>query len=52
MRWVLDAIARKVGAQCGSDPEVAALAEATRIESLARQIDETHEQETGVPSAR
>jgi uncharacterized membrane protein len=49
---MLDAIARKVGAQCGSDPEVAALAEATRIEALARQIDETHEQETGVRSAR
>ena len=42
---MLDAIARQVGAQCGSDPEVAALAEATRIESLARQIDETHAEE-------
>jgi uncharacterized membrane protein len=42
---MLDAIARQVGAQCGSDPEVAALAEATRIESLARQIDETHEED-------
>jgi uncharacterized membrane protein len=49
---MLDAIARKVGAQCGSDPEVAALAEATRIESLARQIDETHEEEAGEPSPR
>ena len=49
---MLDAIARKVGAQCGSDPEVAALAEATRIDSLARQIDEPHEQEAGVSSAR
>ena len=49
---MLDAIARKVGAQHGSDPEVAALAEATRIDSLARQIDETHEADAGVPSAR
>jgi len=39
---MLDAIARQVGVQSGSDPEVAALAEATRIESLARQIDDTH----------
>lgn len=32
-------------AQYGEDPEVAALAEATRLESLARQIDETHEED-------
>jgi uncharacterized membrane protein len=42
---MLDAIARHVGAQVGNDPEVAALAEATRIDSLARQIEETQKQE-------
>jgi uncharacterized membrane protein len=38
---MLDAIARQVGAQVGNDPEVAALAEATKLDSLAKQIDET-----------
>jgi uncharacterized membrane protein len=38
---MLEDIARKVGVQCGDDPEMAALAEATRLETLARQIDET-----------
>src|SRR5437763_10413312 len=42
---MLDAIARHVGVQVGNDPEVAALAEATRIDSLAKQIDETQKQE-------
>jgi uncharacterized membrane protein len=42
---LLEAIARKVGAQCGDDPEVAALAEATRLETLARQIDETQKED-------
>jgi uncharacterized membrane protein len=42
---MLEAIARQVGAQCGQDPEVAALAEATRIDSLARQLDETQKEE-------
>lgn len=42
---LLEAIARKVGAQVGDDPEVAALAEATRLETLARQIDETQKEE-------
>ena len=42
---MLESIARKVGAQVGHDPEVAALAEATRLDSLARQIDETHREE-------
>lgn len=41
---MLEAIAKKVGAQCGDDGEVAALAEATRLESLARQIDETEKE--------
>lgn len=35
----------RVGAQFGDDPEVAALAEATRLETLAKQIDETQKEE-------
>lgn len=42
---MLEAISKAVGAQCGQDPEVAALAQATRLESLARQIDETQREE-------
>jgi uncharacterized membrane protein len=42
---MLESIARKVGAQVGHDPEVAALAEATRLDSLARQIDETQKEQ-------
>src|SRR3569623_910692 len=38
---MLDAIAKRVGAQVGNDPEVEALAQATKLDSLARQIDET-----------
>ncbi|MBC5785839.1 DUF1003 domain-containing protein [Ramlibacter sp. USB13] len=50
---MLELIAQKVGAQVGHDPEVAALAEATRLDSLAKQIDETQKEqdreETGSP---
>ena len=42
---LLEAVAQKVGAQCGEDAEVAALAEATRLETLAKQIDETEKEE-------
>jgi uncharacterized membrane protein len=42
---LLENIARKVGAQCGDDPEIEALAEATRLETLASQIDETQKEE-------
>lgn len=42
---LLNEIARKVGAQAGNDDEVAALAEATRLETLAKQIDETRKKE-------
>lgn len=49
---MLDAIARQVGAQVGHDPEVAALAEATRLDSLARQIDETQQDPAGKPRER
>lgn len=42
---MLEAIAKQVGAQYGKDPEVAALAEATRLDSLAKQIDETQKEQ-------
>jgi uncharacterized membrane protein len=42
---MLEAIAKQVGAQVGHDPEVAALAEATRLESLAKQIEETQKEQ-------
>ena len=48
---LLEEIARRVGAQQGADPEVAALAEATRLDTLARQIDETQKQEASGPDA-
>lgn len=46
---MLEEIARKVGVQCGDDPEVAALAEATRLEKLAEQIEETGKELGGDP---
>jgi uncharacterized membrane protein len=42
---LLQEIAQAVGAAKGKDPEVAALAEATRLDSLARQIDETQKEQ-------
>jgi uncharacterized membrane protein len=42
---LLNEIARRVGAQRGDDREVQALAEATRLDTLAKQIDETQRQE-------
>jgi uncharacterized membrane protein len=42
---LLEEIARTVGVAKAQDPEVAALAEATRLDSLARQIDETQQEE-------
>ena len=38
---LLEDIARTVGASNGQDPEVAALARATHLDTLAREIDET-----------
>lgn len=49
---MLDAIAKQVGAQCDPDPEVAALAEATQLDSLAKQIDETQREEARREEAR
>jgi uncharacterized membrane protein len=47
---LLDEIARAVGASKGNDPEVAALAKATRLDTLAREIDQTEQaEETGRP---
>lgn len=42
---LLNEIARQVGAQCGDDQEVQALAEATRLETLAKEIDLTRKKE-------
>jgi uncharacterized membrane protein len=42
---LLEQIARTVGAATTRDPEVQALSEATRIDSLARQIDEMQREE-------
>jgi uncharacterized membrane protein len=47
---MLEAIARRVGAQCGDDEEVAALAEATRLDTLAEQIEETQKEEDAAQS--
>jgi uncharacterized membrane protein len=45
---MLDDIAKAVGAARGHDPEVAALAEATRLDTLAREIDKTQKAEDAV----
>ena len=42
---LLDEIAQAVGVSRGHDPEVAALAKATRLETLAHEIDETQKAE-------
>jgi uncharacterized membrane protein len=42
---ILERIARKVGAHSGNDPEVRALEEATRPESLVEQIEEAYREE-------
>jgi uncharacterized membrane protein len=44
---LLESIARHLGVEKEDDPEVSALAEATRLDALARQIEETHEEEKG-----
>jgi uncharacterized membrane protein len=48
---LLEEIARTIGASRGRDPEVAALAEATRLETLAREIDKTQKEEDAARSA-
>ena len=49
---LLEDIARTVGASKGHDPEVAALAKATQLDTLAREIDQTQKQEDASADAR
>ncbi|WP_048438447.1 DUF1003 domain-containing protein [Caenimonas sp. SL110] len=42
MLQLLETIAKKVGATAGDDPEIRALEQATRPETLARQIEEAY----------
>ena len=46
---MLERIAKKVGAHVSDDPQVRALEEATRPESLAKQIDDAYRDESGQP---
>jgi uncharacterized membrane protein len=50
MLQILERIAKQLGAHVSDDPQVRALEEATRPETLARQIDEAFEQDSGKPS--
>ena len=47
MLQMLDAIARKLGVTHEDDPEIDALEQATRPETLARQIDKTFREQAG-----
>jgi uncharacterized membrane protein len=49
---LLDLIARKVGATNGEDPEVRVLEQATRPETLARQIEEAYREHAERPPKR
>ena len=49
---LLESVARHLGVQKEEDPEVTALAEATRLDALARQIDETHEEDRARDAAK
>jgi uncharacterized membrane protein len=46
---MLERIAKKVGANLGDDPQVRALEEATRPESLVEQIEEAYRGDAGQP---
>jgi len=46
---MLERIARKVGAHVGDDPQVRALEEATRPDTLVQQIEEAYRQDSGAP---
>ena len=48
MLQMLEHIAQKVGAHGSTDPQVRALEEATRPESLVEQIEEAYRQESGL----
>ncbi|RYF40215.1 MAG: DUF1003 domain-containing protein, partial [Comamonadaceae bacterium] len=47
MLQLLEAIAHKVGCGLEDDPEIRALEQATRPETLARQIEEAYRQDSG-----
>lgn len=49
---LLERIAKKVGAHMSDDTQVRALEEATRPDSLARQIEEAYRDETGEPAPK
>jgi uncharacterized membrane protein len=49
---ILERIAKKVGAHIGDDPQVRALEEATRPDSLVDQIEEAYRQEDGQPAIK
>lgn len=49
---ILERIAKKVGAHIGDDPQVRALEEATRPDSLVDQIEQAYRQDTGQPPAK
>ena len=46
---ILERIAKKVGAHISDDPQVRALEEATRPDSLVEQIEEAYRQDAGQP---
>ncbi len=46
---MLERIAKKVGAHVGDDPQVRALEEATRPDTLVEQIEEAYREEAGEP---
>jgi uncharacterized membrane protein len=49
---LLEQIAQAVGASKGHDPEVAALSEATRLHTIAQEIDRTHAEAAPRPSRK
>jgi uncharacterized membrane protein len=49
---LLEDIARTVGASKGHDPEVAALAKATRLDTLAREIDDSQQADSEAADPR
>jgi uncharacterized membrane protein len=49
---MLERIAKKVGAHVSDDPQVRALEEATRPDTLVQQIEEAYREEAGEPPRR
>ena len=49
---ILERIAKKVGAHVSDDPQVRALEEATRPESLVEQIEDAYRQDEGPPPVK